>query len=171
VPWEALFRRRPAARHVELAQGIARAREESGHRIGDRMLGLADVALNEPAMANAVRVAANILKWQAQVRNPGSYGERRKIEADLGGRILHSHDISAMSMLDKARAIHYALEKAAEMTKRVPALPSEVEPLPAPTEPVQQPEKEGEPSAGTDLGPHCRAAFESDADSARGARP
>jgi hypothetical protein len=69
--------------HTELAQGIARGREESSHRIADRMLALADVAMREPAMANSCRVAADILKWQAMVRNPGAYGERTKVEATV----------------------------------------------------------------------------------------
>lgn len=34
-------------------------------------------------MANSVRVAADILKWQASVRNPRSYGEKRQIDAEV----------------------------------------------------------------------------------------
>lgn len=68
--------------HPEFAEGIARGREESSHRIADRMLALADAALAEPAFANAVRVAADILKWQASVRNPRIYGDRQRIEID-----------------------------------------------------------------------------------------
>ncbi len=77
--------------HPDFAESIARARRESAHRIADRMLALADAALAEPALANAVRVAADILKWQASVRNPGMYGERQRIElhaqTDLGDRL------------------------------------------------------------------------------------
>jgi hypothetical protein len=77
--------------HPDFAEDIARARKESAHRIADRMLALADAALREPALANSVRVAADILKWQAQVRNPGTYGERQRIELnlpmDLGERL------------------------------------------------------------------------------------
>jgi len=68
--------------HPDFAESIARAREESAHRIADRLLALADAALAEPALANAVRVAADILKWQAGVRNPAMYGERQRIEID-----------------------------------------------------------------------------------------
>lgn len=68
--------------HPEFGESIARARQESAHRIADRMLALADAALAEPTLANAVRVAADILKWQAGVRNPGIYGERQRIEIE-----------------------------------------------------------------------------------------
>lgn len=58
------------------------------------MLALADAALAAPALANAVRVAGDILKWQAQVRNPGIYGERSRIDInmplDLGERLLRA---------------------------------------------------------------------------------
>ena len=77
--------------HPNFAESIARARIESAHRIADRMLALADAALAEPALANSVRVAADILKWQAQVRNPGIYSDRQRIEidvrADLGEKL------------------------------------------------------------------------------------
>ena len=82
--------------HPNFAESIARARKESAHRIADRMLALADAALAEPALANAVRVAADILKWQAGVRNPGIYGERQRIEisapSDLGERLRRARE-------------------------------------------------------------------------------
>ena len=82
--------------HPDFAESIARARKESSHRIADRMLALADAALAEPALANAVRVAGDILKWQAQVRNPGVYGERQRIEidvhTDLGERLRRAQE-------------------------------------------------------------------------------
>lgn len=83
-------------RHPEFAAAVAQARDESAHRIADRMLALADAALSEPAMANAVRVAADILKWQASVRNPGSYGDRQRIDihssTDLGERLRRARE-------------------------------------------------------------------------------
>lgn len=83
--------------HPEFAENIARARTESAHRIADRMLALADAALAEPALANAVRVAADILKWQAAVRNPGMYGERQRVDVhahleDLGDRLRRARE-------------------------------------------------------------------------------
>ena len=95
----------------DFREGIARAREESAHRIADRMLALADVALSEPALANAVRVAADILKWQAQVRNPGVYGERQRIELNV-----------PMDLGDKLRR---ARERIIEHDAIAPTLPAE----------------------------------------------
>jgi len=68
------------SKHSEFAEAIARAREESAHRIADRMLALADAALAQPALANAIRVSTEILRWQAGVRNPAIYGERKRVE-------------------------------------------------------------------------------------------
>ena len=96
----------------EFAESIARAREESGHRIADRMLALADAALAEPALANAVRVAADILKWQAGMRNPGIYGERRRIEIDVTG--------------DLGERLRRARERVIGPDTGRPALPAEV---------------------------------------------
>ena len=62
--------------HTEFAENIARAREESSHRIADRIQQLADVALSDPAMANSCRVAADILKWSAMVRNRKEFGDK-----------------------------------------------------------------------------------------------
>jgi len=66
--------------HPELAENIARARVESAHQLADRMLALANVALRDPVMANSVRVAGDILKWSAEVRNRFAYGESKRIE-------------------------------------------------------------------------------------------
>jgi hypothetical protein len=86
-------------RHGEFADGIARAREESAHRIADRMLSLADVALSEPALANAVRVAGDILKWQAMVRNRRAYGDKSEgtgqVQAGITVILQHYSDQSA----------------------------------------------------------------------------
>jgi hypothetical protein len=78
-------------RYPEFAEAVSRARQESADRVADRMLALADVALAEPAMANSVRVAADIMRWQAGVRGPHIYGERKRIEvkatADIGEQL------------------------------------------------------------------------------------
>jgi hypothetical protein len=92
-------------KHRGLAEAIERARGESAHRISDRMLALADAALKEPTMANAVRVAADILRWQAQVRNPFAYAERRKVEAEVTTR-------EEVGPIEQARSIVFALRDA-----------------------------------------------------------
>lgn len=82
--------------HPSFGESIARARTESAHRIADRMLALADLALSDPVRANSVRVAADILKWQAQIRNPAIYGERHRIDigptADFGERLRRAQE-------------------------------------------------------------------------------
>jgi hypothetical protein len=65
--------------HPELAAAIDDARIESSHRIADKILTLANVALAEPTMANACRVAGDLYKWQAAVRNPGAYSEKHEL--------------------------------------------------------------------------------------------
>ena len=75
------------------------------------MLALAYAALAEPALANAVRVAADILKWQAGVRNPGIYGERQRIEID--------------TREDWGDRLRRARERVIEHGTEEPALPAE----------------------------------------------
>lgn len=58
----------------ELRAALARARDDAADSIADRHLHLAQVALQEPELADAVRVAGEILKWQATVRAPRRYG-------------------------------------------------------------------------------------------------
>ena len=89
--------------HPDFSESIARARQESAHRIADRMLALADAALAEPTLANAVRVAADILKWQASVRHPAIYGERQRIEVDV------ADDLGAFLRESRQRVIEHGL--------------------------------------------------------------
>lgn len=77
-------------------EDIARARGEASHRIADRQLALADVALSDPVLANACRVAADILRWQAEIRNPHDYGEKKRLE-------LHVSDGNLAERLRRAR--------------------------------------------------------------------
>jgi hypothetical protein len=60
---------------MEFAQAFARAREVAADHIADRMLAIADHALQNPGSANAARVAADILRWQAVVRYRTRYGD------------------------------------------------------------------------------------------------
>lgn len=52
-------------------------------------------------MANAVRVAGDLLKWQAAVRHPQIYGERQRIEVD------HTIDFAARLMEARARILDH----------------------------------------------------------------
>ena len=72
-------------RYPEFSESVARAREESAHRISDKMMALADVALADPTWANACRAAADIYKWQAAVRNRAYYGDKTEVTGQIKG--------------------------------------------------------------------------------------
>lgn len=61
---------------AELRSRLARAREIAADTLADRHLHLAQVALETPRMSDAVRVAAEILRWQASIRNRSQYGDQ-----------------------------------------------------------------------------------------------
>ena len=63
-------------KHPDFADEIKKARIESSHRIADKALSLADVALSDPARANSARVAQQILESAASIRNPNVYGDK-----------------------------------------------------------------------------------------------
>lgn len=80
--------------HPDFADRIRKAREESGHRHADQIQALSNIALDNPAMAQAVRVASENLKWLAMVRNRQYYSDSRRIEiehtSDLGDKLLRA---------------------------------------------------------------------------------
>lgn len=73
-----------------LRAGLARARLTAADTLADRHLHLAQVALEVPWASDAVRVAADILRWQASIRNRDAYGEQNKPNP-LAGREIHIH--------------------------------------------------------------------------------
>jgi hypothetical protein len=80
----------------EFAELIGKAREESAHRYADRITSLADVALDQPHMANAVRVAGELLRWSAMVRNRAYYGEKSEASLKHNGAPLISINLSPL---------------------------------------------------------------------------
>ena len=82
----------------EFAQLISKAREESAHRFADRIASLADVALENPAMANAVRVAGEMLRWSAMVRNRHYYGDKSELALKHDGAPLISISLAPLSV-------------------------------------------------------------------------
>ena len=93
--------------YCDLADGIARARQESAHRIADRMLSLADAALAKPELANAVRVAADIQKWQAMVRNRQAYGNTQAdVTVNFGITVDQALGSIAGDLLAKVRVVY-----------------------------------------------------------------
>jgi hypothetical protein len=85
----------------DFALEVELARQESSHRLADRIRSLADVALDQPNMANAVRVAVDALKWSAMVRNRAHYGDKSEValKAD-GGPLINIHLAALGSMSD-----------------------------------------------------------------------
>jgi hypothetical protein len=67
--------------HEELASAMSKARDEFANRICDRKLALADLALSDPTMANAVRVAGQLLEDVLKVRNKGTQASNAFIAA------------------------------------------------------------------------------------------
>lgn len=59
--------------YPEFLTRYKRARQMQGDIHADVMLDLAAEAINNPSKAAAIKVAADILKWQAEIRDPKSY--------------------------------------------------------------------------------------------------
>lgn len=59
--------------YPEFLTRYKRARQMQGDIHADVMLDLAAEAINMPSKAAAIKVAADILKWQAEIRDPKSY--------------------------------------------------------------------------------------------------
>jgi hypothetical protein len=67
--------------HEDLASAMNKARDEFANRILDRKLALADLALRDPAMANAVRAAGEQLDDVLKIRNKGNQAANAFIAA------------------------------------------------------------------------------------------
>lgn len=61
--------------YPEFREKYERARQLQADMQADRMLEMARSVLKEPKAATAYRVAVDILKWQAAVRDPKKYGK------------------------------------------------------------------------------------------------
>lgn len=57
-------------------EAYERARQMQADVHADRMLGFVDEVIKTPSKAGAIRVAADILRWQAEVRDPKKYGPK-----------------------------------------------------------------------------------------------
>lgn len=62
--------------HPDFREKYERARQLQADTHADRMLELGEEAINKPSSAAAYRVAIDVLKWQAEVRNRGKYGAK-----------------------------------------------------------------------------------------------
>ena len=61
--------------YPEFREKYERARQLQADLQADSMLEMSRSVIKEPKAATAYRVAVDILKWQAAVRNPGKYGK------------------------------------------------------------------------------------------------
>lgn len=62
--------------YPEFREKYERARQMQGDIHADTMLDLANEAIATPGKAAAIRVATDILKWQAEIRDPKKYGPK-----------------------------------------------------------------------------------------------
>ncbi len=59
----------------------------------DRILEMAQEVINAPSKAGAYKVASDILKWQAEIRDPKKYGQ--KVQHELKAPPLKAEDLKA----------------------------------------------------------------------------
>lgn len=64
----------------EFREEYERALQFAGDMHADRMLELVDTVLTNPKKASAGKVAADILKWQAEIRNALKYGRKAAVK-------------------------------------------------------------------------------------------
>ena len=62
--------------YPEFLEKYQRARQMQADMHADRMLDMAQEVILAPSKATAIRVAADILKWQAEIRNSKVYGSK-----------------------------------------------------------------------------------------------
>lgn len=66
--------------YPEFREMYERARMLQADLMADTIMEMAENVLRAPKFAPAYKVAADILKWQAEIRNPGKYGSRVQVE-------------------------------------------------------------------------------------------
>lgn len=62
--------------HPDFRDQYDRARQLQADMHADEMVGYAKKAIANPKSATAYKVAADIMRWSAEVRNPGKYGKK-----------------------------------------------------------------------------------------------
>lgn len=62
--------------HPEFREQYERARQLAADMHADKVQELAEQVLRDPKASGAYKVAADIWRWQAEVRNSGKYGKR-----------------------------------------------------------------------------------------------
>lgn len=77
----------------EFGEKMERARQFSADGHADMMLEMANEAINNPSKAAAIRVASDILKWQAEIRNQKKYGS--KVQHEVAAKALSPAELRA----------------------------------------------------------------------------
>lgn len=77
----------------EFAAKMESARQFSADGHADMMLEMASEAIKNPSKAAAIRVASDILKWQAEIRNQKKYGS--KVQHELAAKALSPAELRA----------------------------------------------------------------------------
>lgn len=67
--------------HPDFREKYERARQMQADSVADEMLELKDAVLRNPKAASGFKVGADILKWQAEVRNRARYGSKSEEKA------------------------------------------------------------------------------------------
>jgi hypothetical protein len=70
-------------KHPEFRQAYEWARIKQADALSDKILDLAERAVNDPHGAHGYRCAADILRWQAAVRAPRKYSHRLRQEIEV----------------------------------------------------------------------------------------
>lgn len=66
--------------YPEFREMYERARALQADLLSDTIMSMAEAVLKQPKFAPAYRVAADILKWQAEINNPARYGTKTVVE-------------------------------------------------------------------------------------------
>lgn len=66
--------------YPEFREMYERARVLQADLMSDTIMSMAEEVLSKPRFAAAYKVAADILRWQAEIRNPARYGSKVTVE-------------------------------------------------------------------------------------------
>lgn len=77
----------------EFREKYERARQMQADIHADRILEMASEVIANPRVANAYKVASDILKWTAEIRDPKKYGQ--KVQHELKAPPLKPDDLKA----------------------------------------------------------------------------
>ncbi len=96
--------------HGEFRERYDRARLMQADIHADTMLEMASDAITEPNKASAYKVASDILKWQAAMRNPKLYGD--KVQHEMKSAPMDANKLkSEIANLEKELGVENKIKK------------------------------------------------------------